>query len=97
MLRLTLVAALAAALSPSLAAAETRSVSVSASAVDFDARVARAARDVCGPVRDGLQERSIVRACRAQAISNAREQRQALLNGSARMAVAAASATGGQN
>lgn len=97
MTRLMLAAAISFACA-SAAAAQTRSVAIPASAADFDARLERAADRVCR--ENGLKTINLygtLRACKTEAVADARRQREAVLARRAQIAQAAAQASGGVN
>lgn len=100
--RLALAAVAISTLVPAaVSAADLRSVTVPAAAADFDARVMRAARIVCGPRQLNRHLDAQVLACRTQAVADARSQREAALAALAdRIRLARAggvSVSGGQN
>jgi hypothetical protein len=89
MLRFALVAVAVLASAPALASVQTRSIAVPVAAADFEARVERAARKVCA-VQGVVPLRQVVaaRACRAEAVRIAGEQRDAALRARTRLAAA---------
>lgn len=98
MLRLTIAAVAAAALVPAVAAAnESRAVAVPAAAKNFDARIARAASDVCGT--EGRMPISVwdaARDCRDQVIAEAKRDRADKL-ARTQLAAVRGTASGGQH
>lgn len=97
MTRFVLAAVAALAFAPA-AVAQTKTVAVRVDAVDFEARVERAAARVCRHnSRLTLEQGVADRACRQEAVSEAMRRREAVLAGRTRLAQAGVTASGGQN